>query len=101
MVLIIPMIIQTIHLYPSGAVWTDGPSNVSSLDPSGAIWSDAEHPARKARWSTDAMTGETHGRFKRWFWRPPRPHGEIIADRQVSFLEGRDRCRGRPVRGRA
>jgi len=33
------------------------------------------------------MTSETHGRFKRWFWRPPRPHGEIIADRQVSVLE--------------
>ena len=33
------------------------------------------------------MTSETHGRFKRWFWRPPRPHGEVIADRQVSDLE--------------
>jgi low temperature requirement protein LtrA len=33
------------------------------------------------------MTGETLGRFKRWFWRPPRPHGETIADRQVSNLE--------------
>jgi low temperature requirement protein LtrA len=33
------------------------------------------------------MTSETHSRFKRWFWRPPRPHGETIADRQVSFLE--------------
>ena len=33
------------------------------------------------------MTSETRGRFKRWFWRPPRPHGETIADRQVSVLE--------------
>jgi low temperature requirement protein LtrA len=33
------------------------------------------------------MTSETHGRFKRWSWRPPRAHGEIIADRQVSVLE--------------
>ena len=33
------------------------------------------------------MTSETRGRFKRWFWRPPRPHGETIADRQVSTLE--------------
>lgn len=34
------------------------------------------------------MTGETFGRrFKRWFWRPPRPHGETIADRSVSSLE--------------
>jgi low temperature requirement protein LtrA len=33
------------------------------------------------------MTSETHGRFKRWFWRPPRAHGEVVADRQVSVLE--------------
>ena len=34
------------------------------------------------------MTDETLGRrFKRWFWRPPRPHGETIAGRTVSFLE--------------
>jgi low temperature requirement protein LtrA len=33
------------------------------------------------------MPGETRGRFKRWFWRPPRAHGEVIADRQVSVLE--------------
>jgi low temperature requirement protein LtrA len=26
-------------------------------------------------------------RFRRWFWRPPRAHGEVIADRAVSFLE--------------
>ncbi len=26
-------------------------------------------------------------RFKGWFWRPPRPHGEAIADRTVSVLE--------------
>jgi hypothetical protein len=40
------MIIQTIGLDPSGAVWTDGPSNVSRLDPSGAVQVDAEHPSR-------------------------------------------------------
>jgi low temperature requirement protein LtrA len=33
------------------------------------------------------MTSEIPRRFKRWFWRPPRPHGESIADRQVSVLE--------------
>ena len=33
------------------------------------------------------MRSEISGRFKRWFWRPPRAHGEIIADRQVSVLE--------------
>jgi hypothetical protein len=44
--LIIPLIIQTILLDPSGAVWTDGPPNVSRLDPSRAIQADADHPTR-------------------------------------------------------
>jgi len=44
--LIIRLIIQTIPRYPSGAIWTDDPSNVRKLDPSGADWSDAEHPSR-------------------------------------------------------
>jgi low temperature requirement protein LtrA len=36
----------------------------------------------------DAVSDATLGRrFKRWFWRPPRPHGETIADRTVSVLE--------------
>jgi hypothetical protein len=25
------------------------------------------------------MTSETHGRFKRWFWRPPRAHAERLS----------------------
>jgi low temperature requirement protein LtrA len=33
------------------------------------------------------MPGESVARFKRWFWRPPRAHGEIIPDRAVSSLE--------------
>jgi hypothetical protein len=44
--LIIRLIIQTIRRDPSGAVWTDGASNVSRPDRSGAIQVDAEHPAR-------------------------------------------------------
>jgi hypothetical protein len=44
-----PQTIQTILLYPSGAVWTDGASNVSRLDPSGAYWVDAEHPSRNRK----------------------------------------------------
>jgi hypothetical protein len=40
--LIIHLIIQTILLYPSGAIWTDGPPNLSRLDPSGAVQVDAE-----------------------------------------------------------
>jgi low temperature requirement protein LtrA len=27
------------------------------------------------------------GRFRRWLWHPPRPHGEVIVGRTVSFLE--------------
>jgi hypothetical protein len=41
----IHLIIQTILLDPSRAVWTDEAANVSSLDPSGADQSDAEHQA--------------------------------------------------------
>ena len=33
------------------------------------------------------MTQETRRRFRRWLWRPPRPHGETRPDRNVSFLE--------------
>ena len=35
----------------------------------------------------DPKTEETRRRFKRWLWRPPRPHGEVRPDRNVSFLE--------------
>ena len=36
----------------------------------------------------DAVTDEgLAGRFKKWLWRPPRPHGEPIPGRTVSFLE--------------
>jgi low temperature requirement protein LtrA len=36
-----------------------------------------------------AVTDEdpTSGRLRQWLWRPPRAHGETIADRTVSFLE--------------
>jgi hypothetical protein len=47
--LIIRLIIQTILLDPSGAVWTDWAGNVSRLDPSGAIQADAEHPSRNRK----------------------------------------------------
>ena len=43
------MIIQTILLYPSGAVWTDEASNVSRRDPSGAVQADAKHPTRNRK----------------------------------------------------
>jgi hypothetical protein len=47
--LIIHLIIQTIGLDPSGAVWTDGAGNVSRLDPSGADQIDAKHPTRNRK----------------------------------------------------
>jgi hypothetical protein len=47
--LIIPMIIQTIRLEPSGAVWSDEAADVSRLDPSGAVQVDAEHPSRNRK----------------------------------------------------
>ena len=43
------MIIQTILLDPSRAVWTESASNLSSLDPSGADQIDAEHPSRNRK----------------------------------------------------
>jgi hypothetical protein len=49
--LMISMIIQTIPVLPSRSVWTDGPSNVRSLDPSGAVKSDASiRRVTGARW---------------------------------------------------
>ena len=33
------------------------------------------------------MGDKAPGPFKRWFWRPPRPHGETDTRRTVSFLE--------------
>jgi hypothetical protein len=47
--LIIHLIIQTIGLEPSRAIWTDEASNVSRLDPSGAVQADAEHLARNRK----------------------------------------------------
>jgi low temperature requirement protein LtrA len=33
------------------------------------------------------VSSQTVARFKRWFWRPPRVHGELILDRRVTSLE--------------
>ena len=33
------------------------------------------------------MPGERRSRFKQWLSRPPRPHGSVIHNRRVSFLE--------------
>jgi hypothetical protein len=49
MALIIRLIIQTILLVPSGAVWTDEGPNVSRLDPTRSVQVDAEHPAHSRK----------------------------------------------------
>ncbi len=33
------------------------------------------------------MAGETFREFRRWFWRPPRAHGDVVHERRVSYLE--------------
>jgi len=33
------------------------------------------------------MEDRTIDRFRRWFWRPPRPHGQSLRDRSVTNLE--------------
>jgi low temperature requirement protein LtrA len=45
------------------------------------------------------VPGTTLDRFKRWFWRPPRPHGEALRDRTVGILElhGREDGRTRSI----
>jgi hypothetical protein len=43
------MIIQTILLYPLGAVWTDAAPHVSRENPTGTVQVDAEHLARNRK----------------------------------------------------
>jgi hypothetical protein len=64
--LIIRLIIQTILLDPSGAIWTDGPSNVSRLDPSGAVQIDAKHPSRNRKIFGSMKSREQAGRKPSW-----------------------------------
>src|ERR1700751_28867 len=35
----------------------------------------------------DSVPPRTLDRFKRWFWRQPRAHGDVILERRVSPLE--------------
>lgn len=49
MTLIVRLIIQTILLVRSGAVWTDEGPNVSRLDPTRSVQVDAEHPAHSRK----------------------------------------------------
>jgi hypothetical protein len=81
--LIIPMIIQTIPLDPSGAVWTDAASNVSRPDPFGADQIDVEHQATDLAVGFESLAARPMPNwcaFATWTLlrrRPPRP--EMIA----------------------
>src|SRR5215218_2845258 len=65
------LIIQTILLDPSGAVWTDEASNVSRPDPSGADQSDVEHQA------TELAVGASDQPIER-AWKPSSRPQETI-----------------------
>ena len=65
--LIIRLIIQTILLHPSRAIWTDEASNVSRPDPSGADQIDAEHQ------TTDLAVGVLINRLSEPGSRPEGP----------------------------
>ena len=56
--MIIHLIIQTIVLDPSGAIWTDEASNLSRPDLSGAVQADAEHPTGRWRGGPQGAGGE-------------------------------------------
>jgi hypothetical protein len=62
------MIIQTILLDPTGAVWTDSASSVSSPDPSGADQTDAEHPARNRKVVGSNPTSGSKTAGQGYFW---------------------------------
>jgi hypothetical protein len=63
--LIIHLIIQTIGLDPSGALWTDEAPNVSRPDPTGAIQIDAEHPSGNQKVvGSNPTSGSTNQQLK-------------------------------------
>jgi hypothetical protein len=41
-------------------------------------------PARQA---SARLSWESAAAFRRYFWQPPRAHGDVIEGREVSFLE--------------
>jgi hypothetical protein len=119
--LIIHLIIQTIGLDPSGAVWTDEASNVSRPDPPGANQIDAEHPSRnrKVEGSNPSSGSKTAGRRLSsktsafgWIrrWQPDRltwrrytsglgPLGGVVRPRRVVCFARLIHRRGRVVGG--
>jgi hypothetical protein len=94
--LIIPMIIQTVLLDLSGAVWTDEASNVSRLDPSGAVQVDAEHPPRNRK-----VVGLYHFRTPRRPFLDMQPHRQWQAPGSEALARLCSRARRKGSRGRA
>src|SRR5215218_11345281 len=102
------MIIQTILLEPSGAIWTDEAGNVSRPDPSGATWSDAEHPTRNRKVEVRARPGDGrtavlgHAAISPGAGAGVEAVGPALASRRredrVSSGHGRNRSQGRRPR---
>ena len=57
------------------------------------IQSQVPYRLATRQWPRNSSIGSVNntdtrlGRFRRWFWRPPRAHGEVVHDRTVGFLE--------------
>jgi hypothetical protein len=67
--MVIPMVIQTILLDPSGPVWTDAAPNVSRQDPTSAVRVDAEHPARNRKVEgSNPSSGSTKTQLRAYPW---------------------------------
>ena len=45
------------------------------------------HPGTRRDGPAAAPEPSAIRRFRAWFWQPPRAHGEVVAERRVSFLE--------------
>jgi hypothetical protein len=88
--LIIPMIIQTILLDSTGAVWTDEASNVRRPDLSRADQVDAEHQSRHRKEGSNPSSGSTNQQLNAAIARSSRvagaanPHGWPYDFRWVS-----------------
>ena len=82
--MIIRLIIQTILLYPTGAVWTDEAGNVSRLNPSGADQIDAEHPTRNRKVGGFTIAGKTpEASASDRPWEPPTPGVQVVLSVRV------------------
>src|SRR4030095_11706359 len=100
------MIIQTIFLDPTGAVWTDEASNVSRLDPSGAVQVDAAHPSsnREVVGSNPSSGSKTAGQSIYVLLSPPALLASLIipgAGSRPLLATWRAQVLEEPVAGRA